>query len=106
MAVVRDEAFLHPVGGTMEKPCPCAGLAGYFPRTPTAPGRPVKTIRGPRLEGNLAVLPHGPVVKLQVVAGTELPAASRIPVVSAAVNRVFAASVALGFRVATRVRAL
>jgi hypothetical protein len=92
--------------GPWRNPAPCAGLALPVSGTPTAPEWPIKTIPGPQLESNLAVLTHVPVVKLQVVAGTELPAASRIPVVSAAVNRVFAASVALGFRVATRVRVL
>jgi hypothetical protein len=56
-----------------------------------------------------AVLGHGPVVKLQLVVPMGLPPASRMaaaPPVRVAVKRVFAARVAFGFRVATRVVAL
>jgi len=66
---------------------------------------------GPGLQHRLAVswgfgISYGPVVNVQDVAAMGLPAVSLIPVVSAAVNVVFAGRVAFGLSVATWVVAL
>ena len=87
-------------------PVPGSRFAPLPRRHASGPRMACQAIAGAAAMWCLFVLTYGPVVKLQVVAGMGFPPASTMPEVSPAVNRVFAASVAPGSRVTTRVRVL